>query len=103
MIQEKVSFDEISIFGYLAENEVPLETDDDITFKEIKDYLNIERREMESFLFVSRNTFVDDLEAEFEKSFNRGIRLGAIFATATGSEKEIVLGMITPWDILFKH
>ena len=96
-------FDENSIFGYLAENEVLLETDDDITFEEIKDYLNIEGREMESFLFVSRNTFVDDLETEFEKAFKRDVRLGAIFVTATGNKKEVVLGMITPWDILFKY
>ncbi len=94
-------FDENSIFGYLAENEVLLENDDDITFEEIKDYLNIEGREMETFLFVSRTTFVDDLEVEFEEAYKRDVRLGAIFVTATGNRNETVLGMITPWDILY--
>ena len=93
-------FDENSIFGYLAENEILLEKNDDIVFEEIQAYLNIHGREMEQFLFVSQNTYADDLEIEFEKSFKQDVRLGAVFVTNNGNENERVLGMLTPWDIL---
>ncbi|MGN0488178.1 MAG: CBS domain-containing protein [Ruminococcus sp.] len=92
-------FDENSVFNYLAEEEI-VAIDDDLTFEEIKNYISLEGREMEEFLFFKTNSYVEELENEFEKSLKRGKRIGIAFLTQNGKANEKLQGIITPWDII---
>ena len=86
-------FDENSIF-----NEI-VEIDDKLSFRDIYNYLSLEGRDMEVFLFC-KNMYVDDLRTEFEKQFQKGNRIGVAFITTSGKASDPVLAMVTPWDIL---
>ena len=92
-------FDENSLFNYVAENEI-VDVDDDLTFADIREYLSLQGREMEEFLFVRASMYVEDLEKEIQRYFNQNKRVGIAFLTANGRENEPILGMVTPWDIL---
>ena len=92
-------FDENSLFNYVAENEI-VDVDDDLTFADIREYLSLQGREMEEFLFVRASMYVEDLEREIQRYFNQNKRVGIAFLTANGRENEPILGMVTPWDIL---
>ena len=45
----------------------------------------------------------DDLKDRFTYLGPQKKRLAAIFVTRTGKEKEPLLGMITPWDMIRKE
>lgn len=54
-------FDENSVFNYLADEEIVC-VDDNLTFEDIKSFLSLADREMEEFIFIGRNCYVDELE-----------------------------------------
>jgi len=91
-------FDENALFCYVADNGiVDLEN---LVFEDIKNYIDLENREMEVFTFHSKLTFLDELQAEFQKQFDQGKRLGVAFITETGSPNEDVTHMLTAWDVI---
>lgn len=92
-------FDENSLFNYVAENEI-IDVDETLTFADIRQYLSIQGREMEEFLFVKATMYVEDLEKEIQKYFARNKRVGIAFLTVNGRAQEPIQGMITPWDII---
>lgn len=92
-------FDENSIFNYLAEEEL-ICIEDSLTFKDIEKYLSISDREMEEFIFIDGNCYVDELEVQIERAFHQGKRIGLAFITEGGNEKHKLQGIITPWDII---
>lgn len=92
-------FDENSLFNYVAENEI-LDVDEKLRFADIQEYLSIQDREMEEFLFVKPTMYVDDLEKEIQKYFSKNKRVGIAFLTTNGRENGPIQGMITPWDII---
>ena len=92
-------FDENSLFNYVAENEI-IDVDDTLSFNDILQYLSVNDREMEEFLFVKSTMYVEDLEKEIQKYFHKNKRVGIAFLTVNGSENEPIQGMITPWDII---
>ena len=55
---------------------------------------------MESFVFVKSDSYVEELEDEIQKAFNKGRRIGIAFVTANGKKDESLQGIITPWDII---
>ncbi len=92
-------FDENSLFNYVAEKEI-VDVDDRLTFADIREYLSIQGREMEEFLFVRASMYVEDLEKEIQRYFNKNKRVGIAFLTVNGREHEPIQGMVTPWDII---
>ncbi len=92
-------FDENSIFNYLASEEI-IEIDSELSFRNIGNYISLEDREMEEFLFFKIDSYVEELESEIEGYFKRGKRVGLTFLTQNGKPKEKLLGIITPWDII---
>lgn len=95
------AFDANALFEYLAA-EGKVEIDEDLTFNDIREYLSIDTRDTEEFLFFGSRKLVDDLEDEFEKSFRRGKRIAAVFLTPYGTRNEDIRGMVTAWDVLGK-
>lgn len=92
-------FDENSLFNYVAENEI-VDVDNKLCFADIRQYLSIQDREMEEFLFVKSTMYVEDLEKEIQKYFSKNKRVGIAFLTVNGRENEPIQGIITPWDII---
>ena len=92
-------FDENSVFNYLAAEEIAC-IDDDLTFEQMKDYISLNNREMEEFIFVKASLYVDDLEKKFEEATGKGKRIGMAFITVSGKSDSPLVGIITPWDIL---
>lgn len=92
-------FDENSVFAYIADEEI-VAIDETLKFSDIQKYLSLEDREMESFVYVKATSYVDELEEKIESAFNKGKRIGLAFVTASGSNKDKLQGIITPWDII---
>ena len=92
-------FDENSLFNYVAENEI-VDVDNELCFADIRQFLSIQDREMEEFLFVKSTMYVEDLEKEIQKYFSKNKRVGIAFLTVNGRENEPIQGIITPWDII---
>ena len=92
-------FDENSVFMYIADEGI-VAIDENLTFSQIEKYLSLEGREMESFIFVKPNSYVDELEDKIEDAFNKGQRIELAFVTANGSKNEKLQGIISPLDLI---
>ena len=92
-------FDENSIFNYLAKEEI-IEVDSELSFKDIEEYISLEGRDMEEFLFFKNDGYVEELENIIESYFRKGKRAGITFLTQNGKPNERLQGIITPWDII---
>ena len=91
-------FDENSLFCYVADNGiVDLE---DLTFEDLKDYIGLDGREMEVFVFHNKKTYIDDLKEEFQRKFDENKRIGVVFITENGRRNEAVSCMLTAWDLI---
>ena len=91
-------FDENSLFCYLADNGiVDLEG---LKFSDIRDYIGLENREMEVFTFHHKYTYLDELQDEFQRQFDKRKRLGVAFITETGKRSEDVIAMLTAWEVI---
>lgn len=55
---------------------------------------------MEVFTFHSRQTYLDELEEEFQRQFDMNKRLGVAFITEHGKPDEAVSHMLTAWDVI---
>lgn len=66
-------------------------------------WLPVDKHASEVFDFIDSKATYADVKAAFERIKKRDKRLAALFITQTGDEKEPVLGMITPWDVLRKR
>ena len=95
-------FDENSLFVYLAKEGIAM-IDNTTTFMDIREYLSINNREMEDFLFVNPNLYVDELEDKMKKLFSHNRRIGMAFVTTNGKSDTDLTGIITPWDIIANH
>lgn len=92
-------FDENSVFNYIADNEIVM-IDSELTFSDIKQYLSIDDREMESFVFMPYDSYVEELEDFIEMEFKKGKRIGMALLTSSGKKTSPLMGIITPWDII---
>ncbi len=92
-------FDENSVFTYIADEKI-VSIDDGLKFSDIQKHLSIEGREMEEFIFVKADSYVVELERLVENAFLKGRRIELAFVTASGSPKEKLQGIITPFDII---
>lgn len=91
-------FDENALFCYVADHGI---VDlDGLTFKEIIEYLSLDGREMEVFTIHNRQTYVDELQEEFQKQFDNNKRLGVPFITEHGKPNEAISHMLTAWDVI---
>ena len=91
-------FSQNTIFTCFAKQE-GIHINANTTIKEYIDFLPIDKHETERFMFVSKDTKVDDLAPLFSQKIN-GKRLVMIFVSDTGKTNEKVIGIITSYDLL---
>lgn len=92
-------FDENSLFSCLSKQGIAM-IDSSTKFCDIEDFLSINNREMEEFLFVRPNLYVDELEEKIKVAFRKNKRVSMVFVTSTGKPNTELTGIITPWDII---
>ncbi len=70
-----------------------------LRFRDLADYLPIERHRAESFRFLSLQTPVSEIEDIFADALRSRERLGLLFVTAYGKPAEKLLGVLSAWDV----
>ncbi len=94
-------FSRNSMFSYVAENSAcALISKPELTLGDIREYLKLDGREKEEYIFVKSSLYVDELEEIFDEMDKKGRRVGLVFLTKNGTRNEPLLGMLTPWDVI---
>jgi len=91
-------FSESSLFNYFAEEKEHI-IEEDFKISDLEDYIDIDNRKNEKFIFVSREVLFEDVKQQFIDSF-KNCRIGAVFITENGKRTEKLLAMATSWDML---
>lgn len=92
-------FDQARLFAYISDNPEH-KLSESLRFSDISDYLTGEKLGNTYVLFISGETYAEDLRDKVERESRRAKRLSAAFVTDNGDKSGRLLGMITPLDIL---
>ncbi len=68
-------------------------------FYEIEDEIGLTSNQAVQFVFIERDTPVDELSDMIEEAEREHRKVGMIFVTEHGKESERLLGIITAWDV----
>lgn len=94
-------FDRRSLFSYVAcDDDDAVELGGKLTFRDLKEFISLDTRNMEDIAFCGIDQSVDDVIEMFEDKMHQGKRLGLVLLTLTGKQSEKLLGLLTPSDIL---
>ena len=91
-------FSENTVFSYLIDEEI-VGIEDQMRFRELEDYLPVDKHSSESFRFARQDMLVENINLLFEKALAKQDRIGLVFITKNGKADEPLLGIITAWDI----
>ena len=73
--------------------------DEKLQFKDIKRFIDFKADRTQSYRFIPQDMLVSDIGEIFSKASDKNDRIGMIFVTHNGKEKEKILGIITAWDV----
>ena len=73
--------------------------DEKLQFKDIKRFIDYKADRTQSYRFIPQDMLVSDIGEIFSKASDKNDRIGMIFVTHNGKEKEKILGIITAWDV----
>jgi CBS domain containing-hemolysin-like protein len=76
--------------------------DSHVIIGDIMNLLKVENHVKETYVFVARRSSLSLLVDIFKQPYVNGKRIAALFVTQNGNDKEAILGMITPSDVLSK-
>ena len=91
-------FSENTLLSYIT-NEQIVGVEETTRFFDLVEYLPIGKHTSESFRFVPQDMPIADVSLLFEKALANQDRIGLVFTTQSGKEKEKITGIITAWDI----
>lgn len=90
--------DDILLQYYYGQSKrAPLES---LTVADLQAYWPIDSHIKETYLFVAKSTTFNALLDIFQHPYRNKKRVAAVFVTHNGLAHEVVLSMITPWDVL---
>lgn len=89
-------FSKTSIFKYLLEEDIN-RLNEDLSFRDIEKYISLNE---EYYLYEKLQTPVEEVKEEVIKNFKQGKRIAIIFVTKDGTINSVLLGLLTPYDIL---
>lgn len=87
------------LFDYLAQNDLR-SLNEDIRIRELGEYIKIDNRRGERYMFVPEDTTIVSVRSAFRTHREKNNRLGAVFVTKTGSPNEAIICILSPWDVL---
>ena len=90
-----------TVFEFVTEQGMQIITDE-TKVSDLKSYLPFEAHKNESYKFMPKTATFAQADEAFEKRDSKGRRLVALFITETGSPKEPMLAMLTPWSVVGK-
>lgn len=94
------------VLGILSPNSLflyQIQVDNLTTFSCVKDvfeYTKIDNHISEMYAFCSRRARLDEISSLFDDFYNKGKKLAMLFVTENGKQDEVLLGIITPYDII---
>lgn len=91
-------FSESTLLAYMNTDEV-VEIAEEDTFEKVRDLLPLDRHGVEKFAFVEAGLLATDIAELFQAAQKRRERLGMVFVTANGKQRERLLGILTAWDL----
>lgn len=87
------------LFDYLADNGLE-SLDENARIADLGDYISIENRRGERYLFVSEDTTLVTVRSAFEDQSEKNNRLRLVFVTKNASPDEDIICMLSPWDVM---
>ena len=90
-----------TIFEFVTELGMQILTEE-TKISAMKEYLPIGKHRNENYVFMPKDATFTEADEAFEKRDSKGRRLVAIFITETGSPKEPLLAMLTPYSVVGK-
>lgn len=94
-------FTAVSFLNMMAErNGEPVENG--YTFSMAEKYIGLNSHDSEVYRFIKKSLYVDELKDIFEQTYSGGKRLSMVFVTVNGKPDGVLLGTISPWDVLGK-
>ena len=72
----------------------------DTRIRQLGEFMDIHRNRGGRYMIIGKQATYLDARNEFERENGRNSRLAVIFITDTGDETGMLLGMLTPWDVM---
>ena len=90
-------FDEVSLYEMHIKG---IRITDELKFRDIKQFITLNSRRNEKFIFFHEDAYVDELIKEFDKAYDEGKRIGLVFLNTSGKTDNFFTGIISTNDIL---
>ena len=71
----------------------------ELRFADIREYVSYKDNRAENYRFVAQEMLVSEIGKMYKDTSNRRERIGMIFVTQNGNDKEKIMGIITAWEI----
>jgi predicted transcriptional regulator len=91
-------FSENTVFSYLVREKESI-IDESMKIGDFEGFLGLDQHPSEKFAFVARDATIEQVQTVFSEAMKTHTRIGMIFITANGLQKEKLLGIITAWDL----
>lgn len=93
-------FSENTILSYLLHDEmICIDNTTKFSDDNLMKYLPLAAHTSETFKFVNQSILLEDANSIFQDALQKGERIGLVFLTETGDEKEPITGILTAWDV----
>ena len=87
-----------ALFNYFTEH--PEEDISNLTYKDVKSYLSLDKSFSEKYCFVAANLGEEEVADTFVNNYLNNKKIAMVFVTQSGRETEPLLGVIVIKDLL---
>jgi len=96
-------FSDNTVYSYIC-NEKSINITNDTKIGIFEKYIGFDDHLNEYFAFVKEDTLIYDIEELFKDNYNtrRHKLLSVVYITKNGKREDEILGMLTPWDLIYE-
>lgn len=77
--------------------------DDNVLVRSFDKYLDLNAQKGKYFMFVREESTMDEVLYEYQNNVQKGKKLALMFVTRNGFSNEPILGILTPYDLLYRE
>ncbi len=88
-----------ALFSYLAQNGFD-DINRDLHIRDLGNLLKVDQRYSESYRFMPASATINEVREAFRKTAKQNNKLAMVLITKDGSDKNEILRILTPWDVL---
>lgn len=92
-------FDEYSLIRCLTDSDGH-SIGSELRFNKIRQQIDITDKIGKGYVFVPSAMYAEELREKIDLAYSEGRRIKMAFVTQNGSKDELLLGIITPWDLI---